>query len=75
MNQRQLCAALRRHLESYPDAADSLEGIRQWWLPESLRVAPLELLQEAVEVLVADGEMRRKPLPDGTTLYTGAAGQ
>lgn len=75
MNQRQLCAALRRHLESYPDAADSLEGIRQWWLPESLRVAPHELLHEAVEVLVAEGEMRRKPLPDGSTLYMGSAGE
>jgi hypothetical protein len=75
MNQRQLCAALRRHLESYPEAADSLEGIRQWWLPDSLRVAPLESLQEAVEVLVASGEMRRRPLPDGTTLYTGTSGE
>ena len=73
MNQRQLGAALRRHLVSHPDAADSLEGIRQWWLPEALRVTPLELLQEAIEVLVATGEMTRRPLPDGTTLYRGAS--
>ena len=74
MYQRQLCVALLRHLATYPDAADSLEGIRQWWLPEALRVASLESLQQAVETLMASGEMRSRPLPDGTTLYTGAAG-
>ena len=71
MKQHLLYEAVRAHLALHPGAADSLVGIRQWWLPEALRATPLEPLREAIESLVAEGEMRRDPLPDGTTLYAG----
>lgn len=64
-----LQASLRRYLEKYPDAADSPEGIRQWWLAEELRVTPIRLLREALKTLVASGEMQFSVLPDGTELY------
>jgi hypothetical protein len=64
-----LCEALRRYVFLQPQAADSLAGIRQWWLPESLRDVPAPLLREAVEVLVDAGEMHRTVLPDGTELF------
>ena len=64
-----LQASLRRYLEKYPEAADSPEGIRQWWLAEELRMTPIAVLREALKVLVASGEMQFSVLPDGTELY------
>ena len=64
-----LQASIRRYLEKYPDAADSPEGIRQWWLTEELRMTPTEKLDEALMVMVILGEMQLNILPDGTELY------
>ncbi|MGH8106122.1 MAG: hypothetical protein ACREO1_14000 [Arenimonas sp.] len=64
-----LQASLRRYLEKYPEAADSPEGIRQWWLAEELRMTPIGILREALKGLVASGEMQLSILPDGTQLY------
>lgn len=68
-----LCEALKHYLARHPDAADSPEGIRQWWLPEELRATPLELIRQAMQDLVASGDMRCSTLPDGTELYAHAA--
>jgi len=68
-----LQASLRRYLEQFPDAADSPEGIRQWWLTEELRVTPIEILRQALKVLVASDEMQFSILPDGTELYARSA--
>ncbi len=64
-----LQASIRRYLEKYPDAADSPEGICQWWLTEELRMTPIEKLDEALMVMVISGEMQLNILPDGTELY------
>ena len=70
---RDLREAVRRYLQQHPDAADTLVGIRQWWLPESLRSTSMELIRLALAELVATGEMRCDTLPDGTQLYSRAA--
>lgn len=70
---RDLREAVRRYLQEHPDAADTLVGIRQWWLPESLRSTSMELIRLALAELVATGEMRCDALPDGTRLYSRAA--
>lgn len=67
-----LQAVLRRYLGRNPDAADSREGIRRWWLPEPLRPVTDGMLLEALEGLVAAGEMQVQGLPDGTELYSRA---
>ncbi|MGH8051468.1 MAG: hypothetical protein ACREPB_12485 [Arenimonas sp.] len=64
-----LQASLRRYLEKHPEAADSPEGIRQWWLTEELRMTPIGILRAALKALVASGEMQFSILPDGTELY------
>jgi hypothetical protein len=61
--------ALRGYLERHPDAADNLDGIGRWWLPDALRGAPLEALRATIEALVDSGEMRCGVLPDGTRFY------
>jgi len=58
-------AYLRRH----PFAADTLEGITHWWLPQQ-RYLTAELRIEAVLVhLVDQGVLHLRRLPDGTAMY------
>lgn len=64
--------AVRHYLARHPDAADSPEGILRWWLPKELQQVPIDLLRQALETLVASGEVQSRTLPDGTRLYTRA---
>lgn len=61
--------AVRQYLTRHPNAADSLEGILRWWLPKDLQRVPVGLLGQALEVLVATGEVHKRTLPDGSSLY------
>jgi hypothetical protein len=65
-----MCDGLRRYLDAHPGAADSLVGIRQWWLPPAFRNVALDELQQALARLVEAGEIRRSTLPDGSELFT-----
>ena len=67
---RALCDCLRRYLDSHPDAADSLSGIRQWWLPAPFDQVALDELRRALAQLVASGEVQCSTLPDKSELYT-----
>lgn len=64
-----LCDCVRRYLAAHPDAADSLPGIRQWWLPARLREVSLDELERALAQLVARGELQRTTLPGAGDLY------
>jgi len=66
---RELQEAVRGYLRSHPLAADTLVGIRQWWLPESLRSTSIEMIRLALAQMVASGELRREALGDGSHLY------
>jgi hypothetical protein len=65
--------ALRRYLRAHPDAADTLVGIVQWWLPPALRQTPLPSVRRALAELMAAHEVRCSILPDGTELFSRAA--
>jgi hypothetical protein len=67
-----LSTALRQYLARNPDAADSVDGIRRWWLPQPLQSVGNERLQAALDGLVASGEMRMRCLPGGTEFYARA---
>lgn len=61
--------AVQRYLDEHPDAADSLIGIRQWWLPEALRRSSPARIRSALAELIASGEVACQSLPDGTELF------
>ena len=65
----ELCECVRRYLAVHPDAADSLRGIRQWWLPAHLREVTLDELERALAQLIARGEVQRSTLPGAEALY------
>ena len=71
---RRLAQQIASYLEAHPDAVDTADGIRRWWLaPRGIEATP-EQLQRALDRTVADGTVERRTLPDGRSVYARAAG-
>ncbi len=64
--ERSLLAYLRNH----PQAADTLDGIVEWWLPLQRYETARAQVEIALGKLVTNGTLRRESLPDGAPLYT-----
>lgn len=62
--------ALETYLLEHPAAADTLDGIARWWLPQQEPEHP-EDLSRALENLAIRGVLHRHILPGGSILYTG----
>jgi hypothetical protein len=60
---------IARYLEDHPDAADSLDGIRQWWLPRVRFDEATARIEEALEELLTRGVVVRQVMADGRVLY------
>lgn len=67
-----IAAAIADYLVRHPDAADSVEGIRRWWLLEALAGATAQTVQAALDHLVASGSVRRVAVSGGAVLYANA---
>src|SRR5262245_8306078 len=61
---------IRRYLDAHPDAADTVDGVLQWWLSRASASASHETVEHALDVLVAAGEIVRRSHADGTVIYT-----
>jgi hypothetical protein len=57
------------YLDVHPDAADTLEGVVQWWIVQQRYLRGLHAVGRALDGLVARGEVERVPGPDGRPLY------
>lgn len=68
----QLAAAIQEYLSRYPDARDTVAGVREWWLPAALRGSGLPEVEQALWRLVAQGKVVPLNLPNGTTLFAKA---
>lgn len=64
--------AIERYLAQHPAAADSEEGIAQWWLPAMGVDVPVQTVCKALELLVERGVVSRTLLPD-RAIYRAAA--
>jgi hypothetical protein len=64
--------ALLRYLAKHPHASDALVGICAWWLPEEGVIEDVELVEQVLSALVAEGLIRRVQLADGTLVYRAA---
>ena len=67
-----IAAAILAHLAAHPFAADSADGVARWWLGSSLAHVPPGQVEQALDLLVARGALRRLKLMDGTILYSQA---
>lgn len=63
-----IAASLLDYVAVHPGAADSIEGIRSWWLPSHIAARAVGV-EAALERLVQAGELTRRQLPDGGVLY------
>jgi hypothetical protein len=70
---RTVTACVLSHLAQSPDAADTAEGIRDWWLT-ALGVVELRVVEEALEQLVRDGRLERATSISGEPVYRRARG-
>jgi len=57
------------YLQRNPSAADSLEGVMNWWLPQAYENGDAARIEQALEQLVAEGLVKKISLLDGTVLY------
>lgn len=59
---------LKNHISKHPYAADSIDGILRWWLPQDLNI-PSHLLELALEKLVAEKKLKKTFIADGNVIY------
>jgi hypothetical protein len=50
---REVIQAVLHYLIKNPDAKDTTEGVRKWWLPEGYREQRLEELEETLDFLAS----------------------
>ena len=62
------------YLRAHPQAADTVEGIVEWWLSRHLPAEGVERVQAALDELVARGLIAQIALVDGTVLYAADGG-
>jgi len=65
----QAAVGILAYLACHPRAADSEQGITQWWLPRVGVDVGLADVQLALEALVQRGTVQRFALPDGRAIY------
>ncbi|MBK5124389.1 hypothetical protein IQ288_31630 [Burkholderia sp. R-69980] len=57
------------YLAHHPDAADTVRGIVNWWLPAGQNDVSPGDVERALAQLVDEGRVTRCVLPDETVLY------
>src|SRR5258706_512848 len=61
------------YLRNHASAADTIDGIINWWLPRQRYETARAKVQQALDYLLASGLVEKKILADGTTIYRSRA--
>ncbi len=64
-----IAEAVVRYLQAHPFAADTVTGIRRWWLEPELCGVGDDAVEAALEALVKSGHAARDALADGSFIY------
>lgn len=72
---QRLAELIEAYLARWPRAADTEQGIAEWWMRDAGVVASADEVASALDALLARGVVRRVQLPDGTRLYRSAAAE
>ena len=59
-----------KYLEEHPDAADTAEGVRQWWLFQRMATYSQDKVLAALHHLKAAGLIEAITLKDGREVYS-----
>jgi len=68
-----IVTAIQHYLASHPRAADSEQGIGDWWLPAMGVAATSSELAAAIRHLERRGALTRQVLADGKIIYRARA--
>jgi hypothetical protein len=68
---QRIASTIERYVISRPNASDTIEGIRRWWLVDTSSEEDRGLLELALERLVDRGVMTKRALPDGKIVFSG----
>lgn len=63
---------ISHYLDEHPYAADSIEGIAEWWLARQRFEETVSLVQQAVENLMEQGQVEKVVGHSGKVIYTKA---
>lgn len=66
----QLDEEILTYLREHSEAADTFEGIIEWWLPRQRFEQGKAQIQKALDDLLAQGLVKRDCLSDGTAIYS-----
>lgn len=61
--------AITRYFQQHPQAADTVDGIVKWWLPQFDINLPLENVLRVLERMVEAGELNKSEKRDGSVIY------
>lgn len=56
---------IERYLAAHPNASDTLQGVRDWWLAALGETLRLDVVQSALDRLVRGGLVEARPIPGG----------
>jgi len=62
-------SAVLAYLDRHPFAADTLEGITNWWLPRQRYITAQHRIEAVLVRLVGEGVLQLRRLPTGTAMY------
>ena len=64
---------IERYLAEHPNAGDSSEGSRDWWFTRrrSGKRPAHDVVEAALDHLIADGVVTRRTLPNRQVIYSG----
>ncbi|TXI19273.1 MAG: hypothetical protein E6Q62_04570 [Nitrosomonas sp.] len=58
-----------QYMQTHPDAADSLNGIVNWWLSNKYNAEDMKKVEYVLEQLINDGLVKKVALIDKTIIY------
>lgn len=63
-------ATIMRYLAERPRAADTVEGVINWWMYRQRYLDTREAIEKILEELVLEGYLVKTTLPENKILYT-----
>lgn len=67
---RQLISDIEQHFSENPYAADTVEGIAEWWLARQRYEHAVDRVENALSYLVKTGKVKKSETSNGTSVYS-----